>query len=140
MTAPTQPSGAQGLGDALELAAHFAAEFVHLGALDHAEHGRWIHEHHADPAVRFFPHDDIAGQQRANIRLGLQGLMGIVRIAGPEDEVGTFLDAEFGLERGGHIDGGQYAEALLLQRLGRRLHGGLEAFGAGHGKDIVTHG
>jgi hypothetical protein len=66
---------------------------------------------------------DVAGQQRADRRVGRDRLVGERRVARAEDEVGRHLDTELGVQRGGHVDLGQHAEALGLERIGRRLAG-----------------
>ena len=61
---------------------------------------------------------DVAGQQQPDLGVGRQGLVGEARVAGAEDGVVLDVLAEFGLEGGADVDGGQDAEALGGQRRG----------------------
>ncbi len=134
-----RPTSPERLGHALQPGTNLPTQGLDLGPGDHAQHRLRIHEHDMDRAIGILAHDHVAGKQCPDIRVGLQGLVGEMGVAGPENHVRALLHAELGLERGLHVDRGQHAEALLLERLGDGLHGGLEALRALRTENIRTH-
>jgi hypothetical protein len=60
------------------------------------------HEIDTDRPVLDLPDRDVAGQEQADLRLGLDGPMGERRLAGAEDAAGAVLDVQLGLE--GRLD------------------------------------
>ena len=69
-------------------------------------------------AVSVLLHDDIAGKHRADLVLELQSAVRELRIAHPENPVGTKLLTELSLHRCLHVDVGEDAEDFALQRFG----------------------
>ena len=61
------------------------------------------------------------------------------RIAGAENAVGPALDTELGLERRLHVNVGQHAETLGLERLGHALHGIVKTVLQLHMKTVHRH-
>jgi hypothetical protein len=64
-------------------------------------------------------HDDVAGQQQAEVGLDGQALPDQRRVAGVEDDLRRHLDVELGLQCGGDVDLGADADALRPARAGR---------------------
>jgi hypothetical protein len=62
-------------------------------------------------------HDDIARQHGADLGLELEGVVRQLRVASPEDSVGTKVLAQLRLQRGAHVDVRKHPEALALQHL-----------------------
>jgi hypothetical protein len=79
--------------------------------------------------------DDVAGQQRTEVPLGLQRPVRVRRVARTEDEVRLRLLAQLLAERRLDVDLGQHAEALDSQRLACVRHG----LGKGELRDPVEH-
>jgi hypothetical protein len=98
------------------------------------------------PAISAIPgrvlaHDDIAGQQRADLGLRDQGTVGERRVARAQDAVARKIDVELLLHRRRNVDLGEDAEALFGKLLGdafqRRVEAQVdvlsEAVAGGHG-------
>ena len=67
-------------------------------------------------------HDDVAGQQHRDRRLGLQRLVRKLRPAGAEDHLWRDVDVELGLEGRLQVDLGEHAEARLGELLAHGRH------------------
>ena len=70
-----------------------------------------------DAAAVLLPDAHIAGQKQPDAKLGLQCTMCQVRIARPENDVGTKLLIELRLQRALYVDLRQDTEALILERV-----------------------
>ena len=79
-------------------------------------HGRdRVYRRNLDSAILTLLDDDIAGQHGSDLVLGLERLIGHVRIAGAQNAVRTKIDVEFLLQGLLDIDLGQNPEAVPLQ-------------------------
>jgi len=59
---------------------------------------------------------DVAGQERGDARVDLQGAVGEMGVAGAEDDLGFDVEVELVLEGLADVDLGVDAEALVLER------------------------
>ncbi len=91
-----------------------------------------------DRAAVLDPHHHVAGQQDAQLRLGLQRPVGEPGVAGPQDDVRVTVEVELGLHRGLHVDLGEHAEALRGQCL-PRLGDGVVVAQPRRGRHRVGH-
>lgn len=105
------------------------------------EHRHQVHEGDDEAAVGLFANDDVAGQQQADVGLGLQRAVRRRRVAGAEDPVRPPVDTELRFHRGLHVDLGEHAEALVLQRRPRPPVGFLEVHveRPAHRVSVVRH-
>ena len=86
------------------------------GDLDHHLGVHRVDDHSVATGGRVGAHDDVAGQQQADLPVGVHRAVGQRRVAGTEDEVVLHVLAELGLQRGLHVDLGQDAETLIRKR------------------------
>ena len=89
-----------------------------LGIVGHLQHRDRVHEPDDETAILLLAHDHVARQQQANVGFGEQCTVRQRWIAGTENPVRPPVDSKLGLHRGLHVDVGEDAEALCLQRLG----------------------
>src|ERR1039458_8939677 len=61
--------------------------------------------------------DDVAGEQNAELGLGLQRAVRELRVAGAEDQIRVAVDVELLLQRCLHVDLAQHAESLARELL-----------------------
>jgi SAM-dependent methyltransferase len=117
----------------------FSRDFRERWVADTLHRGARVDRGNFGAAGRRLLDDHVAGQHHADLVFGGQRLMGERRIAGSEDAILTEFDTEFLLHRRGHVDIGQHAEALALERRDDFGNGLVKAGLHGAG-DIVFHG
>ena len=62
------------VADLVQLGPHLAGQLLYAALVDQRQNRVGIHEGHCDGAVLFLPHHHIAGQQQADIGIGLERL------------------------------------------------------------------
>ena len=67
--------------------------------------------------------DDVAGEQHAEVGLGLERLVGERRVAGAEDQVRLALDSELLAQRRLYVDLAEHTEPFRLQLCSHSLDG-----------------
>jgi hypothetical protein len=116
-------SGGQAGEGQLQPPGDLVGDWCEIIAPDHREERERIDRRNDRLALVVGIHDDVAGQQQAELGFGRQRLMRQRRVAGAEDGVRPALDTELRAERRLYVDGRQNAEALLAQQPGDRLDG-----------------
>ncbi|MHB0949607.1 MAG: hypothetical protein ACYC4J_11165, partial [Gemmatimonadaceae bacterium] len=97
-----------------EALAHLTGDLGDAIVLRERERGHGVHGAHRD-ARTVLPHDDVAGEEGADLRFGEERLVREAGIAGAEDDLRRRVDAELVLQRGGDVDLRDDPEALLQQ-------------------------
>jgi hypothetical protein len=106
-------------GDPAQAFGDVGGDQVQCGVVDQGEDRHRVHEGHPRTALLALGHDDIAGKEQADSWLCLERSVGQRWVSGAEDLAAGEVDIELLPHRRAHINLGEDAEALRLERVDR---------------------
>ncbi len=130
--------------NSLQPRARFCRDGGQVRVLDDAHHADRVGD--LDACARLLvnvgqsAHDDVAGQEEADVWVGGNGAMGERWIARAKDDIRGLFDAQLGFQCRLDINGGQHAEALCLERFGYAGYGVFNAQVEGASESVYGAG